>query len=67
MPNKKISELPDAPYKKYAYEAQERGKALTQGLLSVPTDVILIGTLDLIRELYEKIEALESKTNAPPK
>ena len=60
MPNRKISDLPEAPYKKYASEAERRGIDVTQGIISDPTAVILLGALDMIRELSEKIEALET-------
>lgn len=56
---RKISELPDAPYKKYAFEAERRGMVLTEGLLNDGASVILIGALDMIRELSERIETLE--------
>ena len=57
--NKKISELPDAPYQKYAIEAEKRGISVTNGIINDPVSVILIGALDMIRELSEKIKNLE--------
>lgn len=61
MSGRRLSQLPDAPYKKYAEEALRRGTESTGGELSDATSVILIGALDMIRELYEKIAILESK------
>ena len=61
MAPRKISELPDAPYRKYASEAERRGFDVTQGMITDATSVILIGALDMIRELYEKIEILEKR------
>jgi len=63
MTGRKISDLPEAPYQKIALEAQERGISLTGGLVDRATDVMLIGVIDIIRELREKIEALEIGRN----
>ena len=59
MTNRKICELPAAPYKTLAIEAQRRGVALAEGSITGATDTILIGVLDIIRELSERIETLE--------
>jgi len=52
----KITELPDGPWRKYALEAQRRGIELVSDCSLSGTDVILIGVIDMIRELTEKIE-----------
>jgi len=57
---RKISELPVAPYKALVSDAERRGRSLAQGSIIDATAIILIGALDMIRELYEKIEALEA-------
>ena len=61
MTNKKISDLPEAPYKKISSEAERRGVDLVHGAISDPTAVILIGALDMIRELCEKIDKLKNE------
>jgi hypothetical protein len=60
MTNRKISDLQEAPYKEIASEAEQRGVNLVQGAISDPVAIILIGTLDIIRELREEIEKLKS-------
>jgi len=67
MTNRKISDLPNAPYRKYASEAERRGFDVTHGLITEATDVILIGALDMIRELYERIKVLESASGLTPR
>ncbi len=52
----KITELPDGPWKQYALEAQRRGIELVSDCSLSGTDVMLIGAIDMIRELTEKIE-----------
>jgi len=52
----KITQLPDGPWKQYALEAQRRGIELVSDCSLSGTDVILIGAIDMIRELTEKIE-----------
>jgi hypothetical protein len=59
----KISQLPDGPYKKYAQEAERRGVLLAGTLITKPVDVVLLGALDLIRELFERVEKLEAEKN----
>lgn len=60
MKSRKINDLPEAPYQKYASEAERRGIDITQGVISEPTAVILLGALDMIRELFERLEAVET-------
>lgn len=67
MTQRKISELPAAPYKALASEAERRGIDVTQGLITDPTAVILLGALDMIRELSERIEALENASGLTPR
>jgi hypothetical protein len=52
----KITELPNGPWREYALEAQRRGIELVSDCSLSGTDVILIGAIDMIRELTEKIE-----------
>ena len=52
----KITQLPDGPWRKYALEAQRRGIELVSDCSLSGTDVMLIGAIDMIRELTEKIE-----------
>ena len=52
----KITQLPDGPWKQYALEAQRRGIELVSDCSLSGTDVMLIGAIDMIRELTEKIE-----------
>lgn len=59
--NKKISELPKKPYTDYALDAQKRGIELTEGAVSDAVSVMLIGALDMIRELIERLEKLEKQ------
>ena len=62
MRSVKITELPNGPWREYALEAQRRGlEKISDGSLS-GTDVILIGAIDMIRELTEKITKLETKS-----
>lgn len=58
MANKTIGELPEAPYIKLAKEAERRGIELVDGAITDSVSVILIGTLDIIRELKDKVDAL---------
>jgi hypothetical protein len=56
MKNIKITELPNGPWREYALEAQRRGIELVSDCNLSGTNVILIGAIDMIRELTEKIE-----------
>ena len=62
MGTKRISDLPEAPYQKLAYEAQQRGITLTDGALGDANSIMLIGLIDIVRELSDKVEALEKRT-----
>ncbi len=52
----KITDLPNGLWKQYALEAQRRGIELVSDCSLSGTDVMLIGAIDMIRELTEKIE-----------
>lgn len=52
----KIKDLPDGPWKQYALEAQRRGIEIVGSDILNGTDITLIGAIDMIRELTEKIE-----------
>ena len=61
MSSIKITQLPNGPWREYALEAQRRGLEEVGDCRLNGTDVILIGAIDMIRELNEKITKLESK------
>ena len=52
----KIKDLPDGPWREYALEAQRRGIEILGADILNGTDITLIGAIDMIRELTEKIE-----------
>jgi hypothetical protein len=52
----KITQLPNGPWREYALEAQQRGIELVSDCNLSGTDITLIGAIDMIRELTEKIE-----------
>ena len=62
MSSIKITELPNGPWREYALEAQRRGLEKISDCRLSGTDVMLIGAIDLIRELTEKITKLETKS-----
>lgn len=57
----KISQLPNGPWREYALEAQRRGLEKVSDCRLNGTDVILIGAIDMIRELTEKLESKKDK------
>ena len=63
MSTKRISDLPAAPYQGLAYEAQQRGITLSGGVLGDANSIILIGLIDIVRELSDRIAILESKSS----
>jgi len=52
----KITQLPNGPWRECALEAQRRGIELVSDCNLSGTDITLIGAIDMIRELTEKIE-----------
>ena len=62
MRSVKITDLPNGPWREYALEAQRRGLEKISDCSLSGTDVMLIGAIDLIRELTEKITKLETKS-----
>ena len=52
----KITQLPNGPWREYALEAQRRGIELVSDCSLSGSDITLIGAIDMIRELTEKIE-----------
>ena len=52
----KIKDLPNGPWREYALEAQRRGIEILGADILNGTDITLIGAIDMIRELTEKIE-----------
>ena len=52
----KIKDLPDGLWREYALEAQRRGIEILGADILNGTDITLIGAIDMIRELTEKIE-----------
>ena len=61
MSSIRITQLPNGPWREYALEAQRRGLEEVGDCRLNGTDVILIGAIDMIRELNEKITKLETK------
>ena len=57
MSSIKITDLPNGPWR-----AQRRGLEKISDCSLSGTDVMLIGAIDLIRELNEKITKLETKS-----
>ena len=57
----KITDLPNGPWREYALEAQRRGLEKISDCRLNGTDVILIGAIDMIRELTEKLESKKDK------
>ena len=62
MSSIKITDLQNGPWREYALEAQRRGLEKISDCRLSGTDVMLIGAIDLIRELTEKITKLETKS-----
>ena len=62
MRSVKITDLPNGPWREYALEAQRRGLEKISDCRLSGTDVMLIGAIDLIRELNEKLTKLETKS-----
>ena len=62
MKSVKITDLPNGPWREYALEAERRGLEKISDCRLSGTDVMLIGAIDLIRELTEKITKLETKS-----
>ena len=62
MSSIKITDVPNGPWREYALEAQRRGLEKISDCRLRGTDVMLIGAIDLIRELNEKITKLETKS-----
>jgi hypothetical protein len=59
----KITQLPNGPWREYALEAQRRGIELVSDCSLSGTDVMLIGAIDMIRDLNERLTKLETKSN----
>jgi hypothetical protein len=59
----KIKDLPNGPWREYALEAQRRGIEIVGADILNGTDITLIGAIDLIRELNERLTKLETKSN----
>ena len=58
----KITDLPNVPWREYALEAQRRGIELVSDCNLSGTDVMLIGAIDMIRDLNERLTKLETKS-----
>jgi len=63
MKSVKIKDLPNGPWREYALEAQRRGIEIVGADILSGTDITLIGAIDLIRELNERLTKLETKSN----
>ena len=62
MKSVKITDLPNGPWREYALEAQRRGLEKISDCRLSGTDVILIGAIDMIRDLNERLTKLETKS-----
>ena len=62
MKSVKITDSPNGPWREFALEALRRGLEKISDCRLSGTDVMLIGAIDLIRELNEKITKLETKS-----
>ena len=62
MSSIKITDLPNGPWREYALEAQRRGLEKISDCRLSGTDVILIGAIDMIRDLNERLTKLETKS-----
>ena len=62
MSSIKITDLPNGPWREYALEAQRRGLEKISDCSLSGTDVILIGAIDMIRDLNERLTKLETKS-----
>lgn len=62
MSSIKITQLPNGPWREYALEAERRGLEKISDCRLSGTDVILIGAIDMIRELTERLTKLESNS-----
>ena len=61
MSSIRITQLPNGPWREYALEAERRGLEKISDCRLNGTDVILIGAIDMIRELTEKLESKKDK------
>jgi len=59
----KITDLPNGPWREYALEAQRRGIEIVGSDILNGTDITLIGAIDMIRDLNERLTKLETKSN----
>jgi hypothetical protein len=59
----KIKDLPNGPWREYALEAQRRGIEIVGSDILNGTDITLIGAIDMIRDLNERLTKLETKSN----
>ena len=62
MSSIKITDLPNGPWREYALEAQRRGLEKISDCRLSGTDVMLIGAIDMIRDLNERLTKLETKS-----
>ena len=59
----KITDLPNSAWKQYALEVQRRGIEILGHDILNATDIMLVGAIDMIRELNERLTKLETKSN----
>ncbi len=60
MSNKKLTELPDSPAKEIATTAHLKGKQVVDNLPFKTPTVILLGLCQMIYELQERVDTLET-------
>ena len=56
--DKRVSELPDFPYKDLVREAERRGMEAVQGNLTDGAAVVLLGLCQIVGELQDKVNRL---------
>ena len=54
--DKRVSELPDFPYKDLVREAERRGKEAVRGNLNDGASVVLLGLCQIVGELRDELK-----------
>lgn len=61
MSGKKLSDLPWFEGKELALEVQQRGVKVLGGQITQANDLMLIGLVQVVQELLERVDALERR------
>lgn len=64
MTAKTINQLPHGEYRELMKEAMERGKKCILGEYLPGTDIILIGVIDIVKDLHKEIATLKEGQDA---